>query len=122
MLLFKNVFVTRAGSSCSVPPTSLGSGVAPLGADRQHTLHGSASVRLGDVCGRHAVDHHHHPLLPDPVQPPTPAGLRSLAPGGKERFQEVPLKCVKSAVARNSNKTLIQKGSFSCVNKDQKKG
>lgn len=65
--------------------SSSGPGVSALGPDSQHTLHPGAGVRLGDVRGRHAVDHHYHPLHRHPLQrPPTP-GLRSLAAGGTDQ-------------------------------------
>lgn len=60
------------------------SGPYPLGVDSQHPLHNDSSVRLGDVCGSHSVDPHHHPLPHDPVQRPARNHLYPLAPDGRK--------------------------------------
>lgn len=59
-------------------------GVAPLGTDSQHLLRGASSIRLGDVCGRHYMDYHHHPLPHDAVKCPPAAFLRPLAHDGRK--------------------------------------
>lgn len=77
--------MTRLNMYAGFGSSSSGPGVSALGPDSQHTLHPGASVWLGDVRSRHAVDHHHHPLHHHPLQRPATPGLRSLAAGGTDK-------------------------------------
>lgn len=79
-----NFSICKSLSPFSLSLTSLVSGAAPVGVDSQRSLHAVSSVWLGDVCGRHFVDPHHHPLPHDPVRRPAKTHLCPLAPDGRK--------------------------------------
>lgn len=75
--------LSRCPTPCFLSLTPLVSGAAPVGVDSQRPVHCAASVWMGDVCGRHSVDPHHHPLLHDPVRRPAKNHLCPLAHDGR---------------------------------------